>query len=72
MGATTLAFWNVFTRPGRVRFNATDHRFEVVRADREMAVIIVDPAASERPRRVVDKMHLSLAASQPRAAHREG
>ena len=30
MGATTIAFWNVFTHPGRFRFNATVHRFEVV------------------------------------------
>jgi phospholipid/cholesterol/gamma-HCH transport system permease protein len=30
MGATTIAFWNVFTHPRRFRFNATVHRFEVV------------------------------------------
>ena len=30
MGATTIAFWNVFTHPKRFRFNATVHRFEVV------------------------------------------
>jgi phospholipid/cholesterol/gamma-HCH transport system permease protein len=30
MGATLIAFWNVFTHPRRFRFNATVHRFEVV------------------------------------------
>ncbi|WP_404335651.1 ABC transporter permease [Sphingomonas sp. MMS12-HWE2-04] len=30
MGATMVAFWNVFTHPRRFRFNATVHRFEVV------------------------------------------
>ncbi|MEI9852830.1 MAG: MlaE family lipid ABC transporter permease subunit [Sphingomonas sp.] len=30
MGATVIAFWNVARHPGRFRFNATVHRFEVV------------------------------------------
>jgi len=30
MGATVIAFWNVFTHPHRFRFNATVQRFEVV------------------------------------------
>jgi phospholipid/cholesterol/gamma-HCH transport system permease protein len=30
MGATVIAFWNVFTHPRRFRFNATVYRFEVV------------------------------------------
>jgi phospholipid/cholesterol/gamma-HCH transport system permease protein len=30
MGATAIAFWNIFTHPRRFRLNATVHRFEVV------------------------------------------
>jgi phospholipid/cholesterol/gamma-HCH transport system permease protein len=30
MGATLIAFWNVARHPGRFRFNATVHRFDVV------------------------------------------
>jgi phospholipid/cholesterol/gamma-HCH transport system permease protein len=30
LGATVIAFWNVFTHPKRFRFNATVQRFEVV------------------------------------------
>jgi len=30
LGATLIAFWNVFTHPKRFRFNATVQRFEVV------------------------------------------
>ncbi|WP_184088272.1 ABC transporter permease [Sphingomonas xinjiangensis] len=30
LGATLIAFWNVFTHPKRFRFNATIQRFEVV------------------------------------------
>jgi phospholipid/cholesterol/gamma-HCH transport system permease protein len=30
LGATLIAFWNIATHPGRFRFHATVHRFEVV------------------------------------------